>query len=188
MKLNFAAIMDKFRPLYPFYPIGREHKDYKDFTLLDHIEKIVELSQKYGIKKCLNKGEIHFDRVTQKLNINPVQAVLFSHFLERSDDSTIFISEIAQAIKCSKVRIIKYLNESDDLAKKKLVRCCKDDHGISFRVPLDVRESLRKFGEYKPENRENLSIEKFFVFLKRLFIEREKRELSYPGLILELKM
>jgi hypothetical protein len=48
-------------------------------------------------------------------------------------------------------------NESDDLAKKKLVCCCKDDHGISFRVPLDIRESLSKFGEYKPESRENLS-------------------------------
>ncbi|MDR2742261.1 MAG: AAA family ATPase, partial [Treponema sp.] len=183
MKINFTAIKDKFRS---FRPIDVEHEDCKDFVLLDHIEKIVEFSQKYGIKKCLTKGKIHFDSVTQKLNINPVQAVLFSHFLERSDDARILTSEIAQAIKCSKVRIIKYLNESDDLAKKKLIRCCREDGRISFRVPLDVRESLRKLGEYKPENRENLSIEKFFVFLKRLFNERENRELSCLGLILEL--
>ena len=51
----------------------------KDMDILDHFEKIVEISQKLGIDKCLSKESVkkHFDYVTDKLGISPLQAVLF---------------------------------------------------------------------------------------------------------------
>jgi len=93
--------------------------------ILDKLEKIVEISRKYGISKCLPKGKAYFDYVKNKLDINPIQAVLFSHLMERSADNQILISEIADSIKCSKIRIIKYINECEELEKKKLIRCCR---------------------------------------------------------------
>jgi hypothetical protein len=135
----------------------------------------------------MNKEKIHFDYVTGKLGISPVQAVLFSHFMERSDDNRIMASEIAASLKCSTIRILKYLNECDELEKKKLIRCSRDSSGIRFRVPHDVRNSLRKYNEFRQEKKENLSNTRFFAALKKLFKERENSELSSPILYIELK-
>ena len=161
----------------------------KDMDILDHFEKIVELSQKQGIDKCLSEvgGKKHFKYVTDKLGISPIQAVLFSHFLERSSDNHIMISELAESIKCSKIRIIKYINECEELEKKRLIRCSRDSGSISYRVPCDVRDSLRKTNEYTPEKNENLAIAKFFTVLERLFDERGNNELTFESLSIELR-
>jgi hypothetical protein len=158
----------------------------KDMDILDHIEKIVEISTKQGMDKCLSMGKRHLDYVAGKLGISPLQAVLFSHFMERSNDSQIQISEIAESIKCSKVRIIKYINECEELEKKKLIRCSRDGDSISYRIPREVRDSLRKFSEFKPEKQDNLSIDKLFTALERLFEERGNNELTFGTLIVEL--
>ena len=159
---------------------------FKDMDILDHIEKIVEISQEIGVDKCLSRGKDHLDYITGKLGISRLQAVLFSHFMEKSNDSRIMISEIAESIKCSKIRIIKYMNECEELEKKRLIRCSRDEDSTSFRVPRDVRDSLRKHNEYRPEKNENISIEKFFTVLERLFGERNNNELTFEALLVEL--
>jgi hypothetical protein len=158
----------------------------RDMGILDHIEKIIEISQKYGVEKCLRKGKKHLDYVTGKLGISSVQAVLFSHFLERCEDSRILIGEIAEAVKCSKLRIMKYTNDCEELEKKRLIRCRREKDNISFRVPRGVSESLRKYNEFRPEKIENLGIEQFFTALEEIFGERENDELTYENMKLEL--
>jgi hypothetical protein len=160
----------------------------KDMGILDHIEKIVEISRKHGIDKSLRKAKIHCGYVSQKLGISPVQAVLFSHFMEKGNDSRsrILISEIAESIHCGIVRVLKYLNECEELEKKKLIRCSHDDSGISFRIPREVQDSLRKSNEFIPASRDNLSINKFFSVLEKLFEERGNNELTYESLQMEL--
>jgi hypothetical protein len=183
MKINFAAIKSNF---FSFQKESTERIPLKDMSLMDHLEKIVTLSQKYGIDRCQNKGKIHFDYITQKLGISNIQAVLFSHFMEMSNDPRIMVSEIAQSIKCSTIRILKYLNDCEELEKKRLIRCSRNGSSISFRVPCDVRDSLRKYNEFRPERRENLSIGRFFSVLKKLFEERDEKELSSSALYIEL--
>jgi len=155
-------------------------------VILDHIEKIVEISQTNGIDKCYRKGKRHFDFISAKLGINPVQAVIFSHFMEKCDDHHIQISEIAESLKCSKVRILKYMNECDELERKKLIRCSRGNDGISYRVPRGVCESLRKHNEYKPERYDNLHISKLFTNFERIFEERSNNELTSDSMHLEL--
>jgi SpoVK/Ycf46/Vps4 family AAA+-type ATPase len=158
----------------------------KEMDILDHIDEIVTISKKTGIDKCLSQGKAHLDFVCEKLTISPLQAVLFSHFMERSDDNRILISEIAKSLKCSKVKIIKYLNDCDELVKKKLIRCSRNDNNLTFRIPRDVRDSLRKFNEYTPACRENLSIFTFFSLLNELFDERADDELTFETLSEEI--
>ena len=165
---------------------SKNEMSIKDMDILDHIERVVEISQKTGIEMCLSKGKQHLNYITEKLGISPLQAVLFSHFIERSADNEIHISEIAESIKCSKIRIIKYINECEELEKKKLIRCSRNEGGIFFRVPCEVRDSLRKLNGFTPEKNENISIGKFFTVLERLFEERGNHELSHETLILEL--
>ena len=158
----------------------------KDMCILDHIEKIVDFTQKYGIEKCLVKGKKHIDYVTEKLGISPIQAVLFSHFLERSADSRILISEIAESTKCSKLRIIKYVNDCEELEKKRLIRCRREKDNISYRIPREVCDSLRKYNEFRSEKKDNLTIVQFFSALEGIFEERENDELTYENMQSEL--
>jgi len=158
----------------------------REMDLLDHIEKIVEVSKEHGIDNCFSRAQGHFDYVTEKLGISPLQAVIFSHFMERSSDNQILISEVAESIKCSTIRVIKYINECEELEKKKLIRCSRNNGNISYRVPGDVSDSLRKFNEYKPAKKENLSIDNFFLVLEQLFEDRGNNELTFEGLAYEL--
>jgi ribosomal protein S19E (S16A) len=158
----------------------------KGKSILDQIEKIVEISKKNGIEKCLTIGKKHLDFVTKKLGINPIQAILFSHFLEKSNDSNIHISEIAQTIKCSNIKIIKYMNECEELEKKKLIRCSRGNEGVSFRIPRNVWDSLRKNDEFRPEKLDNLTISKFFITLEEIFDERSNHELTYESMATEI--
>jgi SpoVK/Ycf46/Vps4 family AAA+-type ATPase len=157
--------------------------------ILGSLEKIVEISKKYGIDRCFSKGKAHLDYVTGKLDISPIQAVLFSHFMERSACRQIMLSEIADSFKCSKIRVLKYLNECEALEKKKLIRCARDRENdcISFRVPRDVKTSLAKNDAFKPERNENLSIFDFFTVLEQLFAEKENHELTFDSLKTELQ-
>ena len=158
----------------------------KNIGILDHIEKIVEISQEKGIDGCLSAGKASLKYITAKLGISPMQAILFSHFMERSESSCILISEIAKAIKCSNIKILKYISECEDLEKKKLVRCSKRNNNVSYRVPYEVMDSLRKNNTFSPEKLENLSIYRFFAVLERLFQEREEGELTRETLFMEL--
>jgi hypothetical protein len=183
MKINF--FMDKARLLFSGSASASQEVS-NNMNIMDKLDKIVEISRKYGINKCLQKGKAYLDYVTKKLDINPIQAVLFSHFMERSDENHIMVSEIADSIKCSKIRIIKHINECEELERKKLIRCCRGEDSMSFRIPKDVRDSLRKFNEFKPEKKDNLSVFEFFSVLEDLFADRENKELTFDALRTEL--
>ncbi|MCL2093731.1 MAG: ATP-binding protein [Treponema sp.] len=157
----------------------------KDMDIFDHIEKIVELAQKHGLEKCLARGKVHCSYITEKLGISPLQAVLFSLFMEHSSSNNILLSEIAETIHASQMKVIKYMTECEELEKKKLVRCSRGDY-TSYRIPREVRESLRKTNCFTPEELGNLSIEKFFIHLSKLFSERGNDELTYEALSEEL--
>jgi hypothetical protein len=63
VKINFTVIKDHF--LSSKIKSAECCVPLKDMCLMDHLEKVVELSQKYGIDKCQNKGKIHFDYITR---------------------------------------------------------------------------------------------------------------------------
>jgi len=163
-----------------------DNKQVGNISILDHIENIVEISKKFGIEKCLLKGKNHLDYVTKKLGISPIQAVLFSLFMENCNDSQIMISEIAETIKCSKIKILKYMNECEELEKKKLIRCRRDSDCVSYRIPHNVRDTLRKFNEFRPQKINDLSIHEFFLNLEEIFDEKDNNELTYESMKMEI--
>jgi len=155
-------------------------------AILDIMEKIVTISREYGMDACLVEGKPYLDHVAFTLDISPLQAMLFSQFMEHSDSNQILLSEIAETVKCSKIRIIKYMNECEELEKRKLIRCSRSNNGISFRVPKDVRDSLRKSNRFTPKKNENITIFELFPILEQLFEERENNELTFNSLGVEL--
>jgi hypothetical protein len=156
-------------------------------TLLEHLEKIIKLSEKTGLSEAfLEKARSHIEFAAQKLNLTSIQAVLFAHFLNRCDDQSIRINEIAESIQCGKIQLIQYMNEFDELEKRKLLCCCREHKFVSYRVPLDVINALRKDEEYKPVNHQNISITEFFTVLEELFEQRSDNELTSDALFAEL--
>jgi len=183
MKLNIPFIKNKLssESVKAVKPASAD-----EMCMLDHIEKIIEVSKKYGIDKCFSKGKVHFRYVMEKLNINCVQAVIFSHFMERSNENLIRISDVAEAIHCSIIRIIKYMNECEELEKRKLIRCIRNSDGTHYKIPFSVRESMRLNNELVPEKIDDLPILKLFALLARIFNERKEEELTYESMKLEL--
>ncbi|MDR3335404.1 MAG: AAA family ATPase [Treponema sp.] len=159
----------------------------RERNLLGHFERIVELSEKNGLGKFLfDNARAHISFVTQKLHITPIEAVLFSHFLNRCDDQAISINDIAESIQCSKIQLLQYMDAFDALEAKKLICGCRGRRTVSYRVPMEVLGAMRKGEAFTPANHEHISITEFFTVIENLFEQRSENELTYNALVAEL--
>jgi hypothetical protein len=151
----------------------------KKLDMLGHIEKIIDLSGKSGLDEAFfANAKAHIRFVMKGLQLNEMQSILFSLFVNRSDDQSIHLHEIAGDIKCNRVKIIQHMNEMDVLEQRKLIRCCREKRSLSYRVPWEVIEALRQGKAYVPANRQNITITELFSVLEDLFEQREADELT----------
>ena len=164
-------------------------KSFKKMDILDHLEKIFQNCQEVGngMDEYLSKEKQSINYVTKKLSISPMQALLFANFLAKSDDNSIQISDIASTIGCSQIRILKCMNDIDILEKKKLIRCSRNGRHITYRVPYEVSNSLRKSNKFISQENSKLSNEKFFTILEQLLDERRDDELTFDDMADELQ-
>jgi hypothetical protein len=168
--------------------VSNEYSGVPNIHLLEHIERIVKLSGKKGLSdEYFNKARNHIEYVSKKLHLTPMQTVLFSHFLNKSDNQTILPENIAESLNCSNIQIIRYMNEFDELEKRKFICCCRGNRIVSYRVPIEVINALRKDEEYKPANHQNISVTEFFTVIENLFAQRLENEMTFTNLIAELK-
>ncbi|GMO47155.1 MAG: hypothetical protein Ta2G_02510 [Termitinemataceae bacterium] len=165
-------------------------------SLLEHFEKIVELSGGKGFSETFwNKAKQHLDCASNTMRISTTQAAIFAHFLNRCDDQMIRMEDIADSIKCNRIKLLRYMDDIDELEKRKLLRCCKQVSGYTgkengmptYRVPSDVIRSIRNGKIYKPASYKNISFDKFFCEIGDLFQQRINAELSYNSLVDELR-
>jgi len=165
----------------------------KQLTILQHMERITSMSgNNIFSKDFFLTAKPHIDYVAEKLNVSPIQAVLFSHIVEEYDDYAIGISQIARSLNCNKIKIMQYAGELADLANKKILKAKRNrGHGnkgeITYRIPLKVTECLQKNEDYSPNNSANLSTLEFFAILEKLFVLNiGERDISYDELIEEI--
>ena len=117
----------------------------KRLNLLTAIEQIVELSEGSNLsEEFYVKARRYVRYVAKKLSLTPVQAVLFSLFVDKSDDSCIRISDFATHLRCRTVRIIRYMSDIDVLEKRKLVICCRQRREKTYRISMPVIEALKE--------------------------------------------
>jgi hypothetical protein len=158
-------------------------------NLLAAIDKIVKISsQEKGLGEAFfNKAGPYVSYAAQKLSLTPIQAVLFSHFLNKCNHQSIQMDDIAKSVKCGNIQLIQYMNDFDELEKKKLICCRRDARTVSYRVPLEVINAIRKHEEFKPAIYRNISIDELFAAIETLFEERNDNELTFEGLTAELR-
>ena len=156
--------------------------------LLYHMEKVVEeLEDSQLSKEFFKKAATHIRYVSKKLDMTQEQSVLMSLFIDKSDDNHIYISELAEYMKCRTVRIIRYMPDIAELERRGLVRCSRSDRRQSYRVPIEVINAFKNDENYIPRNIHDLTCSDLFAELQDIFQERDDCELTYEGTVEKVK-
>ena len=168
-----------------------ERKETKKMDLLTAIEQIVEKAKDSQLsKEFYRKANKYIKYVSDKLDLTKEQSVMLALFVNRSDDSSIYISQLSKDVKCSTIRILRYINDINELEKRELIRCCRDyNHyrkSITYRVPFDVIEAIQHDEKYVPKKLTGLTCQELFGELEEIFELRKENELTYEAMTLKI--
>ena len=164
-----------------------ETKQKKQMDLLTAIEQIVEKAMGSKLSpEFYRKASRYIKYVSDKLDLTKEQSVILALFMNRSDDNRIRISELSGDVACSTIHILRYMNDIDVLEKREFIRCCRDFNGyrksVSYRVPYDVIEAMKRDEKYAPRKCTGLSCQELFGELEELFDLRKENELTYEAM------
>ena len=157
-------------------------------TLLQHIECIIETVENSKLsEEFFQKAKKNINFVAKKMKLTTTQAVLFSVFIENSNDDRIYINDLSEFIGCRNIKTISLMNDIDELEKRRLIRCRRDDKKNSYRVPIIVVNAIKQNIVYEQESYLNLDTKGLFKHIYHLFCEKENNEISNELLLDELR-
>lgn len=156
----------------------------KKMDLLTAVEQIVEKAKGTGLSsEFYRKADKYIKYVSEKMELTKEQSVMMALFIDNSDDTSITISDFSKFLGCRTTKIIRYMAEIDVLEKRELVRCSRDDHRLSYRVPLEVIEAFKKNEKYIPKDCSGLSCQELFGEIEDVFELRKNEELTYEATV-----
>lgn len=161
-----------------------ERKETKKMDLLTAIEQIVEKAKDSQLsKEFYRKANKYIKYVSDKLDLTKEQSVMLALFINLSDDDSIRLYQLSNYVQCPTVRILRYMNEIDELEKREFIRCYRNKRGcckgISYRVPFDVIEAMKHNEKYTPRNCTGLTCQELFGELEEIFELRKDKEITY---------
>ena len=160
-----------------------ERKISKNINLLMAIEQIVEKAKDSQLSTdFLRKVAKPLNYMAAKLELTKEQSLMLALFINKSDSSSIELGDFGKYLNCSTARLLIYSNDIETLEEREFIRCCRDSHnhkGISYRVPYDVIEAIKRDEKYAPRDNKNLSCQELFGELESLFELRKDNEMTY---------
>ena len=116
------------------------------------VEKIAD----YAIDSQLSaefyrKAGRYIKYIGDRLGLTKEQSVMMALFVDQSDDTSIQAHDIARATGCRTTRVLRYLNDVDELVKKGLVARRTSSGRTTYMVPLDVLEAFKANKAYEPK-------------------------------------
>lgn len=155
-------------------------KEMKDMNLLEAMERIVALAKGSELSdEFYNKAEEDICFIADKLQLSKQQSVILSIFVDNSDSRNIFTSDIADFLEFTTIQFIKCMNDVNELVRREYILKREDERQLSFRVPIDVIESLRNNEAFVVKAKTNLSASELMMELETIFEKRGNKELSY---------
>ena len=116
----------------------------RKLDLLSAVENIVELAKDSQLSpEFYHKAGRFIKHLSDKLSLTKEQSVMMALFLDQSDDSKIGASVIARYTGCRTTRIIRYMNDIDELVRRGLIVRSRSSSSGSYRVPIDVVEAFK---------------------------------------------
>ena len=164
-----------------------EAKKKKQIDLLTAIEQIVEKAKDSKLSpEFYRKTSRYIKYVSDKLDLTKEQSVMLALFINSSDDSNIQIGDLSEEVNCSTIHIIRYMSDIDVLEKREFIRCCRDFRSyrksISYRVPFEVIEALKRDEKYTPRRCTGLTCQELFGELEEIFDLRRNNEITYEAM------
>ncbi|ROT03795.1 ATP-binding protein [Muribaculaceae bacterium Isolate-104 (HZI)] len=162
--------------------VARNAKPQK--SILECFEHIVELAEDSNLDSdFFDTASTHIKYAARKLNLTPMQVVLLSIFVDRSEDSRIMISEIAKYAGCRTTRILRLSGDIDVLESNHYIRASRSRNSLSYRVPGEVLDALRKNQPYVHVTEPVPDTQAFFDRFDQLMNEKDDDELTNESLM-----
>ena len=152
----------------------------RKLDLLTAVEQVVELSKGSHLDaEFFKKAARPLKYISDKLELTKEQSVMMSLFIDHSNTRNITIGEFAEHLECSTTKIIRFMNDIDELERLGLVCCSHSKSEISYRVPMETIDAFRKDEKIVFRNYSGLSCYELFGALEEIFQMREDNELTY---------
>lgn len=154
-------------------------RNTKKMNLLTAVEQVVELSKGSHLDDdFFKKAAKPLKYISEKLELTKEQSLMMALFIDNSEDTCIHINDFAKHLDCSTTRIIRTMNDIDELAHKGFILCSRDRHNISYRVPMDVVEAFKHNEKYAPREYYDLTCSKLFGVIGEIMEMRRNNEIS----------
>lgn len=141
-------------------------------TILSSMEDIVVKAKEHGLDDIFySEAENSMKRLSRALLMSKEETLVLSLFFERCGFSRIRLSEIADMIHTSNIRLLAMMNVADDLAKKGYLKAHKDENEKSYSIPMEVIDCIRHNTFFKPKPISGLSFDDFFDRMAKIFEE-----------------
>ena len=158
----------------------------KPRSVLESFEYIVELAENSNLdEEFFQKAATHIKYASRKLKLSPMQTVLLAMFVDRSEDRSIRISEIANYAGCRTTKILRLSDDVDILEEKRYVRAARSRGNLSYRVPAEALKALRRNESYVYVSEPVKDTTSFFSQFDRLMDEMNDDEITHEILFSE---
>ena len=158
-----------------------------DKTIIDHIECIIELAEKFELSdEFYNGAKESINYVSNKMDITSNATIVFAFFIANSNDNRLALSDIGRLFGLNTMETLKLMSSVNELARKGLILSHISYDHKHYRVPLDVIEATRLNKPYIKESTNNLSHGELFNHFNKLFKKREDEFISTKSLVKNL--
>lgn len=137
-------------------------------TLMQDICEVVQLANGSRLSDDFWGNAAHLlERLGRRLDLTPVQTMLFAVLIELSDDRKIVLKQLAEFLGCRKVELLNHAADFEELIRRQLIRRRRSGSAEpdTYRVPKMVLEALQAGKKFTPPPICGLTIDQFFVRL-----------------------
>lgn len=156
--------------------------------LLDAFENIVEWAKGSELNENFyTKCDSSIGFIKERLGITDVQAIFLAIFVDRSEDNHIRPSELANFIGIRTVRMLKYMEDIEGLARLRYIRISNRRDDLHYSVPIASLKALQRNEPYIYEVEEIKDTQEFFDRMVVLMREKKHDEIDYNQLMRNVK-
>ena len=163
MKKNTTANLEE----HGWKPCKIDNK--KSLTMLDAIEQVVMLAEGSGLcQQLYRSAKRPLQYICDKLRLTTEQALLFSIFINFSDDPQLELRDISRFLACTQIQMLRMSRDIEELIKRRII----GKHKSFYNVKRGAIQAVRDDKELEIQKIDNLQIEELFAILQQYLEEK----------------
>ena len=160
----------------------------KDMTLLQAIERVVELAENSKMsKEFMKKAKTEIQLLAKSYGITERQAVLFCVCMEKGPRRVDY-DDLASFLDMNKISVLSYASDIDALVRRRLLRFRDVKDEDDFDIPTVVVRCLKHNEVYQLPKRTELDCAGLFELLDLWFVDLNEDAISLSELREELQV